>query len=333
MKKLYIIFVFVFGSFMTQAQDFDLYLEAGASDANKLLENYFAPAFKGFGYALNGGWLNTAKPHKSLGFDITVSTSLARVPDKDLLFSFVNSDYSNIQLRSGSSADLPTFFGPRTDPDQLPELVINPGTDDEFRFTAPQGFDIEEEFQLNAVPAVMGQLGIGLFKNTELKIRWTPELDIDDEGSTFKLIGFGVLHDVKQWIPGLKLAPIDLSAFVGYTKMTTEYVIDANPSNLQKGVFDVNGLVIQAMVSKQLSILTVYGGIGFNSATTNLSLLGDYDTGTIDLPTDPIDFNFSTSSPRATVGLRLKLAILTLHADYTLQEYNLITAGVGLSVR
>ncbi|MGB3466850.1 MAG: DUF6588 family protein, partial [Cyclobacteriaceae bacterium] len=316
MKKLLIVFIFIFGSYASNAQDFDIFLEAGADDANQLLENYFSPVFKGFGYGLNGGWVNTAKPHKTLGIDLTVTANLARVPDADLLFNFANSDYSNVRLQSGTNADLPTFFGPTTDPDDLPVLVFNPDTENEVRFTPPQGLDIEENYRLNAVPVPMAQIGIGIVKNTDLKIRWTPEVDLDGEG-TFKLIGFGIMHDIKQWIPGLKLVPIDLSAFVGYTSMSTEVFLNDDPRNEQKGVFDVNGLVIQGMVSKKFSILTVYGGLGFNSATTNFQILGDFDTEGVDLPTDPIDFKFNTTSPRATVGLRLKLAVLTIHADYT----------------
>ncbi|MEL7145817.1 MAG: DUF6588 family protein [Bacteroidota bacterium] len=332
MKKLYIIFALALASFSVKAQDFEIFLETGAADANLLLENYFTPVFQGFGYGINGGWLNTAKPHKSLGFDLTITASLARVPDDNLMFTFNNADYQNVQLRNGTSAEFPTFFGPTTDPDNLPQLVVNGGESSEFRITPPQGFDLEARFGMNAVPAPMAQLGIGLFKNTELKVRWSPEIDLDGEGN-FKLLGFGLLHDVKQWIPGLKLTPIDISAFVGYTTMTSEFIIDDNPSNIQKAVFDVNGLVIQGMVSKQFSILTLYGGVGYNTAKTNFSLLGDYDREGLDLPTDPVDFDFSTASPRITAGLRIKLAVITLHADYTLQEYSLITAGFGISVR
>jgi len=333
MKKIYIVLFLAMSSTFAKAQDFQIFLEAGAADANRLLENYFSPAFKGFGYAINGGWLNTAKPHKPLGFDLTFTASLARIPDSEILFTFNNADYSNISLRDGTSADIPTFFGPTTDPDNLPQLVFNNNTPDQFRFSAPQGFDIEKQFGLNATPAVMGQLGIGIIKNTELKIRWTPKVDIDDDGSTFKLIGFGVLHDIKQWIPGLKLTPIDISVFFGYTKMTTEYVFDSSPTSPQSTTFDVNGIVAQANVSKKFSVITVYGGLGINSANTNFALLGDYDTSTIDLPQDPIDFKFSVSSPRATLGFRLKLSVITLHADYTFQEYNLLTTGFGISVR
>jgi hypothetical protein len=31
--------------------------------------------------------------------------------------------------------------------------------------------------------------------------------------------------------------------------------------------------------------------------------------------------------------LRLKLLVLTIHADYTLQKYSTLTMGLGLSIR
>ena len=176
----------------------------------------------------------------------------------------------------------------------------------------------------------MAQLGIGIYKNTDVKIRWTPEIDLDGSG-TFKLIGFGVLHDVKQWIPGLKLVPIEISAFAGYTNMKTEFFIDEDAG--QRAELNVDALVIQGLVSKKFSILTVYGGLGYSRANTNFGLLGDFDIEGVDLPTDPINFDFKASSLRATAGLRIKLAILTIHGDYTLQEYNTLTVGVGFSVR
>lgn len=48
---------------------------------------------------------------------------------------------------------------------------------------------------------------------------------------------------------------------------------------------------------------------------------------------DPIKINPSQFMPNATIGLRIKLAILTLHAQYTVQKYPMITAGLGFSFR
>ena len=52
-----------------------------------------------------------------------------------------------------------------------------------------------------------------------------------------------------------------------------------------------------------------------------------------ELEEDPIDLDFKSSSPRATIGMMVKLLFLTLHADYTIQKYNVLTAGVGVSIR
>ena len=48
---------------------------------------------------------------------------------------------------------------------------------------------------------------------------------------------------------------------------------------------------------------------------------------------DPLDLKFAASGFRSTAGFRLKLAVLTLHADYTLQKYKCLTVGLGISVR
>ena len=36
------------------------------------------------------------------------------------------------------------------------------------------------------------------------------------------------------------------------------------------------GTTLQAIISKKLSVLTVYGGIGFTTSKTEFKLLGDY---------------------------------------------------------
>ena len=50
--------------------------------------------------------------------------------------------------------------------------------------------------------------------------------------------------------------------------------------------------------------------------------------------TNPVDLKFDGgSTPRLNVGLQIKLLILTIHAEYALQKYQTLTAGVGLSIR
>jgi hypothetical protein len=39
------------------------------------------------------------------------------------------------------------------------------------------------------------------------------------------------------------------------------------------------------------------------------------------------------SGLRANIGLRIKLAVVTIHADYTRAQYNVVSAGLGISFR
>jgi hypothetical protein len=49
-----------------------------------------------------------------------------------------------------------------------------------------------------------------------------------------------------------------------------------------------------------------------------------------DFPNMDIE-NFS--GLRANVGFRIKLAVVTIHADYTRAQYNVLTTGLGISFR
>ena len=333
-KLLMIGAIFSFPSLLQAQDDLDVYLDAGVEDATKLTESYIAPLMKGFGYGINNGWYNTAKAHKTAGFDLTVTAHIVYAPKKSEFFTFKNSDYQNIQLASGESAQLPTAFGPD---EQGPELEIldDNGNPTGATFNAIAGLGIKDEIGMNAIPVPMAQLGVGIVKNTDIKFRYIPKIDLGD--GEVGLWGIGVMHDVKQWIPGIKALPFDLSALVGYTKMTSSIDLSDNSSNTttgegQEAVLTANGLTIQAIISKKISVLTLYGAVGYNKVKSNIQINGTYEVegGTL---VDPVDLEFGEGSLRATAGFRLKLTILTLHADYTLNKYPILSGGIGFAVR
>jgi hypothetical protein len=213
-------------------------------------------------------------------------------------------------------------------------------------FDGPPGIDLKGKLKSKRtyVPVPIANIGIGLPKQTDLKIRYAPTIDLGDQGK-FNLFGIAVMHDVKQYIPGLKLIPIDISGFVGYTRMKLEADLSGsyagpNPNN-QKGIFEMSATTIQGLISKKFSVVTAYAGIGYNIARSNISVKGNYDfngdgdsgTGGDAGEKDPIGLDFSASGPRVTTGVRLKLAVFTFHADYTVQKYKALTVGFGICVR
>ena len=328
-------------SVRAQGIDFDSFLEAGIADANLLLEAYMQPAFEGFGYGLNSGWYNTAKPHKFLGFDITATINYAIVPDARQFFLFNNNEYDNVFFAGGSSVQTPTLFGPNLGADDLPQLsfrdfddIDNDGDvmEELIRISSPTGLGIDESnitLGLNAVPSGIVQLGLGLFKGTELKLRYFPQQDFDDEGNV-GLFGLGLMHDIGQYIPGEKLLPIDLSVFVGYTNLSSQVFV--NDAKTQSADFDASSWTVQAVASRKILFATVFAGIGYTNYDVDFALNGTFNTesGTL---VDPINFNFSDNGVRANVGLRLKLLFFTLTGEYAIQEYNTVSLGLGFSFR
>lgn len=348
--------VFTFLSSASLAQDFDAVFDIGTEDANTYLQSYSEPSIAAFGNGLTGGWYNTAKPHKLLGFDLTVSGSLVTIPSEEQLFTFRNSDYTNLQISGGSTAEtqLPTLTGPETEETLnvvAGATVTNPVTGEEVvlnanaqSFAVPNGIDVGDR-----VPVPIVQLGIGIVKNTDLKFRFVPAISVED--AEFSLWGVGVQHDIKQWIPGVKSLPIDISVLLATTQLKLGYDLNVGASGddvfIQDGLteFKVSASTFQVIVSKKLSVFTPYLGLGYNAVSSSLKVTGDLEyTGTVSsggtsvsetvVLSDPIDLEFEgAGGPRLTAGFRLKLAVITLHADYTLQKYSMINAGFGINVR
>src|SRR5690606_41054794 len=82
-------------------------------------------------------------------------------------FTFRNSDYKNIRLASGETAQLPSVMGPNVEGPELEILEDGEGPNRQVlaSFRSIQGLGLKDEIGINAVPAPMAQLGIGIAKN------------------------------------------------------------------------------------------------------------------------------------------------------------------------
>lgn len=337
MKKLSTIFILVSGllaSTHTWAQgDLDQLLKGSQADANYLAQGYMEPVLNAIGSGLNQGWYNTAATHKKLGFDLTLSVSSIQFPSEDSFYKVDNSRLNTLRLVSPTDGNVPTFVGPDVTPvyrykDPTTGVDI-PGSD----FNGPPGVGLSD-IPLGGLPVPTLNLGIGIPWNTEVKFRYGT---LSQAEAKVSLFGFAIQHDIKQHIPGLKELPFDLSALFGYTSFNTELSFDATNNPDQVGKSDFTATTIQALISKKIAVLTLYGALGYNFSSGTFKAVGTYDTGApppaAATMTDPISISSSVNGPRATAGLRLKLAVFTLHGDYTFQRYNTLTLGFGITVR
>lgn len=298
------------------------------------LGEYLRPAVVSASNGIANGWNNTAKPHKLFGFDATMTVSVAGVPQVDNSFLFENSTYEEygdnytIRLANQNEAELPTIFG--GDPPAGTELEVynkNNASLPSQNFTPPSGTGLGElvDFIKPGIPIVLANIGVGLPKNTELRVRFSPISNIGEDISIAGSFGIGVLHDIKQWIPGIKLAPLDISAFVGYNRYNFNY-IDADENEVS---FTSSATTFNILASKKLLFFTPYVGLGFNAINSSFSFSAP------SAGIENAEFEYGNlGGARATIGARLKILwVLALNVDYTIQKYNTVNVGLGLNIR
>ncbi|MEJ2053966.1 MAG: hypothetical protein P8X42_08610 [Calditrichaceae bacterium] len=151
---------------------------------------------------------------------------------------------------------------------------------------------------------------IGLIANLEATIRLT-SINTDYLGD-LSIFGAGLKYDLSDMMP---VPLLDLSAQAMYHKFTLGDLMNA-------GTFSMN---LQASVSIPVLPIDVYGGIG-------------YDNSTLEVSTDDLDNSGGIGNVRIdgensvhfNLGISYTMLIFNLHADYNIGEYNSIGAGVML---
>lgn len=337
------------------------FLKAGASDGSKILNGYASPMLKSFGASMNAGWFNTAKVHGLGGFSLNVGMHAGMAPTADQTFDVSTLGLSaNTRVINGKNTSQ-TVFGAATDKDN-PEIGMfarYPGATQDSMVTS---FKLPQGAGVNFIPLPSLQFNVGVGLGTEVGVRFWPKTKFGD--FEVGMIGFGLKHDVKQWIQGMKELPFDLSVMGGFTKFdasvklgelkgeapsTTTDNPNPNKTYKQTAEFTSTAYTFNVLVSKKLAFFTPYLGLGYQGSTTELALKGEYPITDVN-PNynpldpaskpkvvrelkDPIKLEGSLNGLRATGGFRLKFALFTIHADYTLANYSVATLGVGLNVQ
>jgi hypothetical protein len=361
-KMIYVLIAFlVLSKNMTFAQISDVgkFLTGGANDAGKILGAYIKPFSNAFGYSLNAGWYNTAKVHSLLGFDVTLTFNVAVIPTADKTFDVNALGLSpNANVTSPSIAQTmagKTGSGPKiTYTDAAKHQIIS--------YNTPGGIN------LGFVPVPMIQAGLGLIKGTEIIGRFMPTVSIGTNGGTkIGMWGIGIKHSIKQWIPAIDDIPfLNISVMAGYSKLHFVSDLSLNPNSAifqlnsisftdtarnmdfstQQLDFMVKSFTANALVSLDFPFITLYGGIGISSTSTDFKMLGNYimpqynislkgvEVSSKDVKTDPNTITLKGGTkPRLNIGFKLKLGLFAINADYTYANYSIATVGIGIGFR
>jgi len=160
-KKKLILFVslcFSTCSFSQNFENLEYLLLASSEDQSMLFKEYLNPLVTSVNFGMGSGWSHSAKTHKKLGFDITISLNTFFIPSNAKRFST-----SGLTSITSSSDYLPTVLGDNTN--ETLSVSINDGSDvfpNEFNatFIAPSG--IESDLFLNMLITPNIQVGLGL---------------------------------------------------------------------------------------------------------------------------------------------------------------------------
>lgn len=340
-----------------QFADIGAFLEAGANDASILTKEYLKPFPTGFGTGLNAGFTESAAPKKLFGFSLQIRPSIAVVPTSDRSFDVSQLSLEKIRVASGQDPVTQTISGSK-DTGPLLEIFADPNDPN----TKIGEFGMPGGTGISFVPAPIVQASVGLIKKTDLTLRYLPETDISDFGS-MSVLGGAVKHELTQYVPGGKLLPVDVTLMVGFNKIEVDAGLgltpeagatrDPNDPNLasnpnpdftnQQVKTTTNTFVVNALVGKSLPFISVYGGVGYQNASFDLSVEGDYPVASYNPLTatedynviqDPFSLNIdSESNVHMLGGFRLRLGILAIYGEATLANYFTANAGVGISFR
>ncbi len=303
---------------------------------------------------MNNGWFHTAKVHKKFGFDLSIGVNGSFVPSERETYNISNLGLTSTIKNAPTSS--PTIFGEDTKGQvtlvtQVTGQINGTGPtvtrNAEIPLDLPTGF--KKDLPANVVPAPAIQLTVGLPWKLDASLRLVPKVGDDDvKGSLF---GIGLKKEITSILGPLDKLPLHLSVMATYTSMNVDSKIeDSNEADFTirnaRSEFRLNAYSVQALASINFPIINFYGAVGYGTGNAKLNVLGTYTT-TYDVVvnnvptseritatlTDPIKQEFNAGSMRATVGTRLSLGFFKIFADYTLQEYNTVNAGIAFSFR
>jgi hypothetical protein len=258
------------------------------------VKGYIQPFVTAFGANMNSGVYHTASADQ-LGFTLRL--------DLIAMGTFIGDaekKYKAINPYDGSEVETATIFGEQG-------AVVGPIPGVEYQFQNGQ-------VKTSMVPFFLPQLTVGDVYGTQAIIRYVPIPEVNNVPK-INLFGIGARHNVSQYIPAV---PVDLSASIFY-------------QSLKVGdLFEAKTLSFGAQVSKSFALLTLYGGLQYESMSMDLkyTYTGNIPGITVADPNVSLSLD-GKNKFRGTAGLDLSLALLHIFADINVGTATVVSGGIG----
>ncbi len=294
----------------------------------QLMLLYLKPLAKMQQSNLNTGMYHSAKTHRFLGFDFSVSMAMTTMSDIKKGFYITDlPDFDNkYNVLTNSTTITPNISG---ETNYLP-TIKSKSTGDNIDFPNGSG--------LTKIALPMISVGIGLPYNTELRLHYLPKYENKDIGKTTKY-GATVKHSIKEYIPELNKIPmLSLSVLGAYHLMLNDIDVSNSASlssnqNLHGKTTGYTGRVLAGM---DMRIFSAYAGIGYGASSVDYSLEGRYLIGTASTQTemaDPVSVHYDYSQVDFNFGINAKVKFIDIFADYSFGGFNTLNFGIAYNFR
>ncbi len=344
----------------------------GIKDIETLTGAYLDPFGKGMATTLSSGWFNTAATHRMFGFDFSIGATLTTIPSADKKFNLNDYNWNVLvwdenqypnpvsPTVAGQQASLMSAGVRLSDQIRLDGILNMPqganlpavglpivhlgvgvykGTDVQLRLLPPM--PISDFGNIN-------MYGVGVKHDFKQWIPVVKKLPFDAAiavnyskvNSAFTELEYfptKMITIERQHIENDLLPLVDSD-----TRIQAEFY------DKQELQFQMSSFAANLVVSKKLLFLTVYGSLGFSSSASNIELVGPYLLPNLNqqgqsapylelkrenIIENPISVNMKHKSMRSGIGLRIKLAVITLHGEVTYQDYTMYNFGLGVAIR
>jgi len=258
--------LFSFFSVVSQAQTFAEDVEDVVVDLTGLAEAYITPAAEGVAHQTTNGWFSTAKVSDQ-AWQITTSVqgNLLFIPNKRRTFLVDENELRNIRIVGNqTTAESPTSIGD----DNTIELEGNIG-EDNFMFDTPEGINENTFWQPQF------QVGVTIPYKTEVILRYAPRVSVSD--AKYQSFGFGVHHNLSQWIKPLNESSWHISTLVYYTNFDVSTAfddIDLILGNLNAIDSDSDAFGFNLIGSKSFKQFTFSGALNITTSRYEYSVGG-----------------------------------------------------------
>ncbi|WP_438962102.1 DUF6588 family protein [Nonlabens sp.] len=241
------------------------------TDMLLITDRYVQPAAEASVMQSSAGWYTSARSLDTFKVTVGLHGNALVFPENKKNFSIDNSELLNLRIRDGQAASIPTTLGGEQ------RTFFDFTLDGEsYEFQAFEGVDTG----FLAYPFL--QVGVGLWQETELVLRYSPNIKIDK--SNYAIYGVGVKHNLAQYF-FKEERPVEIAFLTSYSLFDLNLFFDtyelrsnenAQPLAVIDGsLVDAHAVLFQVIASKNYDKWTFNTALAYNRSWIDYKLMGD----------------------------------------------------------